>query len=278
MNGGEDVVADAALGEEDGVFEVEAVPGHVGDRQVLAEGKLAFLGGGAVREDVALGDFLAVVDDRLLVEARAGVGAAELLEPVDVEPGLGAGGGGLRETSGAHRLALEAFLLLIVGAGDDGDLIGVDVDHDAVLFGEDRHAGVLGGALFEAGGHERAVRTEKRHGLAHHVGAHEGSVGVVVLKEGDEACGDRDDLQRRDVHELDRRGRDFEELGLVARDDALGRELAVLVEQAVGLRDDVLLLLVGGHVDDLVRDAALDDAAVRRLDEAELVDVRVEAE
>ena len=99
-----------------------------------------------------------------------------------------------------------------------------------------------------------------------------------MLEEGDEAGGDRDHLQRRDVHELDRRGGDLDELGHVAGDDAVGEEVAVLVEQAVGLGDDVLLLLVGGHVDDLVRDAAVHDAAVGRLDEAELVDVRVEAE
>ena len=174
----------------DGVFEVEAVPGHVGDGEVLAEGKFAVLRGGSVGEDVALGDLLPVADDGLLVEARAGVGAAELLELVDVQPRLDAGGEGLREPAGAQRLALEALLALLFRARDDSDLLGVDIDHDAVLFGEDRDAGVLGGALFEAGRDVRAVRAEKRHGLAHHVGAHEGAVGVVVLEEGDEACGD----------------------------------------------------------------------------------------
>ena len=34
--------------------------------------------------------------------------------------------------------------------------------------------------------------------------------------------------------------------------DALIGEAAVLVERLVGLRDDVLVLLVGGHIDDLV--------------------------
>ena len=44
------------------------------------------------------------------------------------------------------------------------------------------------------------------------------------------------------------------------------------VDRRVGLRDDVLLLLVGGEVDDLIGDPAVGDHPVGRLDEAELVD------
>ena len=46
----------------------------------------------------------------------------------------------------------------------------------------------------------------------------------------------------------------------------------------VGLGDDVLLLLVGGEVDDLVGDLAVDHLAVGRLDEAEVVDPGVGGE
>ena len=53
-------------------------------------------------------------------------------------------------------------------------------------------------------------------------------------------------------------------------------ELARLgVEQVVGLRDGVVLLLVGREVVHLVGDLAVDDAAVRRLDEAVGVDAGV---
>ena len=48
-----------------------------------------------------------------------------------------------------------------------------------------------------------------------------------------------------------------------------------VVHLGVGLGDDVVLLLVRGEVDDLVGDLAVDDLAVRRLDEAELVHLGV---
>jgi hypothetical protein len=57
----EHVVLDHSLGEDDGVLEVVALPGHVGHDQVLAEGELAVLGGGTVGEDLALLHLVALV-------------------------------------------------------------------------------------------------------------------------------------------------------------------------------------------------------------------------
>ncbi len=42
----------------------------------------------------------------------------------------------------------------------------------------------------------------------------------------------------------------------------------------VGLGNDVVFFLIGGEVIDLVGDLAVDDLAIRRLDEAEFVDAR----
>ena len=54
MDRGEDVVAHDALGDEDGVLEVVAIPGHEGDQRILAQGQLAQLRRGTVADDVAL--------------------------------------------------------------------------------------------------------------------------------------------------------------------------------------------------------------------------------
>ena len=58
---------------------VVALPLHEADEDVLAEGKLAVVGGGTVCDDLALLDTVARVDDGTLVEAGALVGALELL-------------------------------------------------------------------------------------------------------------------------------------------------------------------------------------------------------
>src|SRR5437773_5004523 len=54
--------------------------------------------------------------------------------------------------------------------------------------------------LFRSGADKRGLGPQERHGLLLHVGAHEGPVGVVVLDEGDQGGGDRDDLLGRHVH------------------------------------------------------------------------------
>ena len=50
---GEHVVLHQALGEDDGVLVVVALPGHEGHQQVLAQGQLAVVGGRAVGQHVA---------------------------------------------------------------------------------------------------------------------------------------------------------------------------------------------------------------------------------
>ena len=79
---GQHVVLDDPLREDDRVLEVVALPGHEGDEQVLAQRELALVGRGAVGQDVALGDLLTGVDDRLLVDQRALVRAHVLRQVV----------------------------------------------------------------------------------------------------------------------------------------------------------------------------------------------------
>ena len=94
-----------------------------------------------------------------------------------------------------------------------------------------------------------------------------------MLEERDQRGTDRDHLARRDVHVVDGAHRHIDGLFLVGPGEGhVGGEPAVGVERLVHLRDDVIVLLVGGHVLDLVGHLAVDDLAVRRLDEAEGVD------
>ena len=99
-----------------------------------------------------------------------------------------------------------------------------------------------------------------------------------MLKERNEAGGDGDDLHRGDIHILDFSGRLVAELSLPAAGDLCLRKRLVGIERGVGLGDDILLLHVGGEIFDRIQDLAVADHAVRRLDEAEAVDLSVEAE
>ena len=125
------------------------------------------------------------------------------------------------------------------------------------------------------GADQGRVGLEQRNGLALHVGAHQGAVGVVVFKKRDQGRGHRDQLVGRHVHVLDVVGADHGGLAADARRDELGGEAAVRVELRVGLRDDLVFLVERGQIDDSIGDAIVFDFAVGRLDEAVLVDPRV---
>ena len=194
VDGGEHVLLDHALGDEDGVLVVVAVPGHEAGEDVAPEGELAVPGRGAVGDDLSLEDLLALLDDGALGVAGILVGALVL-----------------------HEDVLVARLL--VGVGLDEDVVGVDVVDDAVAAGLEEDARVVGALLLHARADARRLGEDEGHGLALHVRAHEGAVGVVVLEEGDEGRGDRDDLLGRDVHVLELVGRAGRVVALVAAGD-----------------------------------------------------------
>ena len=129
--------------------------------------------------------------------------------------------------------------------------------------GDDDLARVARGARLHAGAHDGRLRLQERHGLALHVRAHQGAVGVVVLQERDERRGHRDDLLGADVHELDLLRARLRELVAVAGRHALVDEVAPVVEVRVGLGDVALLLVVGGEVHDLVGHAGPDGEGAR---------------
>ena len=198
---GEDVVLDEALGDDDRVLVVVALPRHVRDDEVAPEGELARLGGRPVGDHLVLDDLVALDDQRLLVHRGALVRAPELLELVGAQ---------------------------VAGPLADHDLVGRDVLDRARLLGEHDVAGVHGRAELHPGPHDRGLGAEQRNGLALHVRAHQGSVRVVVLEERDQGRRHRDDLLGRDVHVVDLVGRDRVDLAALAADEHLGvREPAV---------------------------------------------------
>ena len=103
-----------------------------------------------------------------------------------------------------------------------------------------------------------------------HVRAHERAIRVIVLEEGNHSRRDRNDLLRRDIHQVHITRRNLEEVAVLT-DRHLADEVILFVDLGVGLGDDLALLLVSGEVLDLVAHPAVLHHAIRGLDEPELV-------
>ena len=248
VDGRETVFLHHALGDEDGVLEVVAVPGHERDQQVLAQRQLAHVGGRTVRQGVAARDHVARHHQRTLVHAGVLVGTGVLGQVVDV-----------------HARFAGHGLLVVDAHHDAGSVHGI---HHAAAAGDHAHAGVAGHGALDAGAHQGLLGHQRRHRLALHVRTHERAVRVVVLQERDQRSRHRHDLLRRHVDEADLVRGGHGELVLVTAAHQVRGEAAAVIHLGVGLGDDVLAFLDGGQEHDLVGDAAVLHLAVRRLEEA----------
>ena len=196
---GEHVLLDEPLREHDRVLEVVALQRHERDEQVRAERELALVGRGAVGQHLARLDLLAQADDRLLVDQRALVRAHELRQVVLV----------------ACRPCASTTIRSASTSTTVPARLATTTSPVSTAARYSRPVPTSG-----------ACRDHQRHGLPLHVRAHERAVRVVVLEERDQRGRDRDDLRRRDVHEVDVVRRRHDGLALASSGRAPGRRRA----------------------------------------------------
>ena len=125
----------------------------------------------------------------------------------------------------------------------DDDAGRVHLIDDPAAFRSDGDAGIPRHGRFHARADQRRVGLHQGHGLPLHVRAHQRAVGVIVLQERDQRRGDRNQLFRRHVHQIDLiMTRHLVIPARPARDQFVDEAIAV-IEQRVGLGDGVPPLL-----------------------------------
>ena len=95
-----------------------------------------------------------------------------------------------------------------------------------------------------------------------------------MFKEGDQTGGHGHQLFGRNIHVIDSRRLDIDEIAFATAGHAVGGKIAPVIDGRVCLGDDKRLFAVGRQVIDVAAHAPLFRPAVRGLDEAEIVDPR----
>src|SRR5208283_5869038 len=127
------------------------------------ERQFAVFAARAIGQYLALFDLLAMFDDRLLVETRAGIGPHELAQFVHPDVTLGV----------RHDLAFAFRDIAVLG---NNDAARVHAGHDTRFFRDDAHFRVARDAAFQAGADQRRITLEQRHSLTLHVRSHQRAV------------------------------------------------------------------------------------------------------
>ncbi len=155
------------------------------------------IGRSAIREDIALLHEIAHIHNRLLVNAGILVGTFKLAKLVFVN----------RFMVEEFEVFAKAFQRVEFAGGIQSTTFhdnrhGVDKAHAAFMLSTDNSTRVKCSTAFKTCTDNRSFRAEQRHCLALHVRSHQSTVSVIVFEERDKACSDRDNLLRRNVHQL----------------------------------------------------------------------------
>ena len=153
------IVLHQPFAQQNGVLIVVALPGHESDQRVLAQSQLAHSRGWTVRDNLPLRHMVALEHNGLLIIAVGLVASGELGQAV------------------LHLLSVIA---------SHTDQSGGYIVHRACLSGHNTVSGVHGGLGLHACTHHGSLRQQQRHSLTLHVGSHQRTVGIVVLKEGNQ--------------------------------------------------------------------------------------------
>ena len=249
VDGGQHVLGNHALGEDNRILIVQALPRHVCHEQVLAQSELATVGGGAVRDNVTLFHTLTGLDHNTLVVAVARVRAGEL-----------------------HDRVRAAGAVIITNHHQ----VSRDLRDHASFLRQHGVTGVKRSVLLHAGTHHGSLRLQQRHSLTLHVRTHQRAVRVVVLKVRDQGGCHRHHLARGNVHVL-HVSRCYQHglTGTIActAENLVLSEGAVNGQRGVCLRNNDALLVISSQITHLVGDLAVFNHAVGGLNKA----VRVNA-
>ncbi|EKD22004.1 MAG: hypothetical protein ACD_87C00215G0001 [uncultured bacterium] len=183
MDGRIDVVLDDSLADQNGVLIVVAPPGHEGHHYIPSQSQFPTVGGGTIRNDLPFIDLLPFGDNGLLIETGILVRSLILDQVVDIYPGI------------------QPFLFGGIAFNDDPRRI--HTLHHAGPPGYHHRSGVPRHDGFHPRTHQRRLRLHQRHRLPLHIGSHQGTVGIVVLKERNQSGCDTHQLIGRNIHHVD---------------------------------------------------------------------------
>ena len=261
VNGSVDVFLHHLLRDQDGVLKVVAVPRHERDQHVATERQFAVISVRSVGNDLTVLHMLTLLHDRLLVDAGGRIRPHELAQFVNV--------------NACFRIGLQflaPFRHLAV-FGDD-NLISRDRRDLAAVCRNQDGARVARDLLFQARADKRRFGDQQRHGLALHVRTHERAVGVVVFQERNQARRHRHQLLRRHIHVMHFGRLDFQEVAAATHRDFFAGEMTLVIDRRVRLRDEITFLAVAGQIFYLIGHATVVHLAIRRFNEAKIVDPR----
>ena len=139
----------------------------------------------------------------------------------------------------------------------DADICGCGTCYCSGFSCNHAHTGVNSSLCLHAGSHNRGFCGQKRHCLTLHVGSHQSTVGIIILKEWDQRRSHRKYHLRRNVHIIEHSSFVFLCLFAETTGYILSDEISVLIQRLISLCYMVIILFICSHIYNLVCDTRI---------------------
>ena len=169
MHRSQDVLTDYTLIQHNGILVVVTFPRHVSHQQVLAQCQFAIFRRVTFSQNLSLSYTLAFFTNGTKVNRHILIGTTPLRDVVFLQ---------------SRFKAYELFVFRAVVQDTDSRSIH-KVDH-AIAFCSDLRAGIMCQLAFNACTHNRRLASQQWNSLTHHVRTHQGTVGIIMLQEGNQ--------------------------------------------------------------------------------------------
>ena len=255
VDGGETVFLDNTLGNEDGVFEVVAVPRHERYAHVLTQRQFTEVGGRTVSQHVAALNRLTQRNTRHLVDTGVLVRAGVFGQVVDVD-------------------ACFARVHLVF-VNFDNDTGRIHVLNSTATFSNRSYTGVNGNSTFHTGTNQRLISAQSRNRLTLHVRTHQCTVGVIVFQERDQGRTDGNHLLGGNVHVVNLVAAEQAGFAFATASNQIFYKVAFVIQVGVRLSDNVVTFFDSRQVMNFVSHNAVGDFTIRSLEETVFVSLCV---
>ena len=207
MDRGKYVFCNHPFGQQNSIFIVIAVPWHESDENVTSKSQITKIGRRTVSNDIALLDVVANTNQRTLVDTSRLVGTLEFMQTININA----------------RLCRIKILRCA-----NNNTRCINLINNASTFGCNCCTRVTGNDRFHTGSDKRCFGANQRHSLTLHVGPHQSSVCIVIFKERNKRCCNRNQLLRRNVHEINVFTRSHQHFISMTTNDKFINEFAII--------------------------------------------------
>ncbi len=222
MNGGKAIFLYYAFRDQNGVFEVVAVPRHERHAHVLTQRQLTEIGGRAISQHITTFNRLAQRNTWHLIDTGVLVGACVLGQVVDIDTRF----------TRVHLIFVDF----------NHDTRGINVLNGTTTFRYGSYAGVYRYRALHTGTNQRLISTQSWNRLTLHVCTHQCAVGVIVLQERDQRCTDGNYLLGRNVHVINLIATEQARFAFTTAGHQVINKRTLFSEVGVGLSDNVVTL------------------------------------